>query len=85
MAKVNKPRRLDDGKWYYPPSEEVFAEVKLHSIDYYIEKRRAPFKEYVETREIFQLCKRSKLKRGSGHNKKFWWEQEELVDLNDFL
>ena len=29
------------------------------------------------------MCKRSKAKRGSGHNKRFWWEQEKLVDLND--
>ena len=85
MAKVNKPRKLDDGEWYYPPSEEVFAEVKMHSIDYYIEKRRTSIAEYVATRDVFKLCKRSKLKRGSGHNKRFWWEQEELVDLDDFV
>ena len=83
MAKVNKPRKLDDVEWYYPPSEDVFAEVKIHSIDHYIEKRRASIAEYVASREVFKMCKRSKLKRGSGHNKRLWWEQEKLVDLND--
>ena len=37
----------------------------------------------VASREGFKMCKRSKLKRGSGHNKRFWWEQEKLVNLND--
>ena len=55
----------------------------MHSIDHYIEKRRASIAEYVASREVFKMCRRSKLKRGSGHNKRLWWEQEKLVDLND--
>ena len=55
----------------------------MHSIDHYIEKWRASIAEYVASREVFKMCKRSKAKRGSGHNKRFWWEQEKLVDLND--
>ena len=37
MAKINKPRRLENREWYYPPSEAVFEEVGLHSIEHYIE------------------------------------------------
>ena len=37
MAKINKPKKLENGEWYYPPSEAVFEEVGLHSIEHYIE------------------------------------------------
>ena len=47
MAKINKPRKLDDGEWYYPPSEDVFAEVKVHSIDHYIEKQIQPIADSI--------------------------------------
>lgn len=40
----------------------------MHSIDHYIKKRRNSIAEYVGSREVFKLCKRSKAKRGSGHN-----------------
>ena len=81
MAKVNKPRKLEDGTWHYPPSKAVFEEVGLYTIEHYIEKRQNSIADFVATREIFKLCKRSKRNQGSGHLKGFWWEQR-VADLD---
>ena len=81
MAKEHRPRKLDTGEWYYPPSEAVLNEVKLYEIEHYIEKRRNSIADYVATRDIFQLCNESVRRRGTGHRKVFWWNQCVSDDL----
>ena len=75
MAKVNKPKKDENGRWKYPPSEDLFEEVGLLPIDQYIERQRNKVAEYVALRPVYEFCVGERRRQGTHHTKTFWWNQ----------
>ena len=46
----NKPRKVLDGMWVYPPLAEVKAEACLHEVETYISLRQNTVTQYIITR-----------------------------------
>ena len=75
----HKPCRQSDGTWTNPASEDVRAEVGLHTIKQYIRVRRNTVAQYIATRPIFELCTEAERKRGT-QPRQYWWEQPMDLD-----
>jgi hypothetical protein len=67
------PRRIN-GIWHYPPIAPTLEEAGLYTMKEYIERCRNTIAQYVATRPLHQLTQEASRKRGSPHNKVFWWE-----------
>ena len=83
MARTHKPRENDDGSWTYPASKDVLGEVGLHPIDHYIRVRRKSIIDFVASRPVYGMCMRAEVRRGTSHQRKWWWEQEMHFDEED--
>ena len=79
MARENTPQRGPDGKWSYPPTADVLAEVGLHTVEEYIVKRRQTIADYIVGRPILEACRGGTQKRGSARHQ-YWWEQPLALD-----
>ena len=66
-------RKLEDGTWEYPSSEEILEQNGLYTIQEYIQRRRDTINRYIRNRPIYTRC------IGShslvGRTKRFWWNQ----------
>ena len=79
MALEHKPRRQSNRTWTYPSSEDVRAEVGLHTIEHYNWIRRNTIAQYIATRPILELCTKAERKRGT-QPREYWWEQPMDLD-----
>ena len=52
----------------------------LHTIEYYVQVRRAPILQWVEDRHILKLCMEAERRRGTTP-RLYWWEQP--MDLDE--
>jgi hypothetical protein len=67
-------RRLPDGTWEYPPTEEVLNMCGLSNISTYIAQRKTRLlNRYAKPEsQIYNLCKRS-TPVGSSAHRQMWW------------
>ncbi len=82
MVREHKPRRQSDGTWTYPASEDVRAEVGLHTIEHYVWVRRITIAQHIATRPIFELCREAERKRGT-QPRQYWREQPMDLDATE--
>ena len=80
MAQENRPLRGQDGKWAYPRTEDVLAEVGLRPIKEYIRRRRETIAAWVRDRPLFRKCEEGTRRRGTTHHHLWWWEQPMELD-----
>ena len=75
--------RLDrrTNTWVIGDMEVVYELTSLKPIEHYLEKRQNKIAEYVATRPIYDLCRRSSRRRGSmDHRRIYWWTQPMVRD-----
>jgi hypothetical protein len=65
MAKIHMPHRAAHRQWINPPSDKVFEECGMHTIQHYIDVRQETIVQYVMNRSIFAECKEANQWRGS--------------------
>ena len=51
-----QPRWVLDGRWVYPPLEEVTEEAGLQEVDTYVARHHKTVTQYIATRSIMYLC-----------------------------
>ena len=74
-------RKLEDGTWEYPPSEEILEQAGLYTIQEYIQRRRDTITRYIRNRPIYTQCIRSHSLVGG--TKRFWWNQKQFCETNN--
>ena len=70
-----KPMRRDEGGSEYPPLTAAMDEVGFNETRIYIIKSQDMIAQYIVTRPILYLCKRS-VQRPTAWVYQRWWEQE---------
>ena len=63
-----------DGNWHCPPSAEVLMEVKMQTIEAYIQRRKDTILRFARTRPIYQEALQSSPIQGNGRQL-VWWNQ----------
>ena len=72
--------KMTGGTWKYPKTKTVLAAAGLHTIEYYVQVRRARILLWVEKRLILNLCRSAERRRGTTP-RLHWWEQP--MDLDE--
>ena len=67
-------RRQGGGIWEYPPLAEAMEEAGFEGIRNSVTRRRNTVAQYIATRPIMDLCKRSTRWPGARVSRR-WWEQ----------
>ena len=80
MARENRPLRGQDGKWTYPQTADVLAEVGLRPVAEYIRRRRDTIAAWVVDRPLFRECREGTRQRGTTHHHLWWWELPMTLD-----
>ena len=68
------------GSWKFPKKKTVLAAAGLHTIEHYVQVRRACILRWVEDRPILKLCREAERRRGTTPHL-YWWEQP--MDLDE--
>lgn len=63
-----------EDKWVYAPTEEVLRKAGLFPMSEYLSRRQRRCADYVASRPIAELCRKSKRKSGSSRFMR-WWDQ----------
>ena len=71
-----RPRRRQNGTYWYCPADEAMRICKLSPIQVYISRRRQTVLAYVMKRPICKLCKEVVQSTGTPIRTEFWWEQD---------
>ena len=59
-----KPRKVQDGGWIYPPLEDVMSEAGLKEVDTYVSQHQNTVAQYIATMPIMDLCLAAKQRPG---------------------
>ena len=68
------------GTWQFPKTKTVLAAAGLHTIEHYVQVRRARILRWVEDMPILKLCREVERRRGTTP-RLYWWEQP--IDLDE--
>ena len=68
------------GSWVFPKTKIVLAAAGVHTIEHYVQVRRARILRWVEDRPILKLCSEAERRRGTTP-RLYWWEQP--MDLDE--
>ena len=66
--------------WVFPKTKTVLEAAGLHTIEHYVQVRRARILRWVEDRPILKLCREAERRRGTTP-RLYWWEQP--MDLDE--
>ena len=72
------PRKVG-GSWKFPKTKTVLAAAGLHTIEHYVQVRRARIMRWVIDRAILKLCRLAERRRGTTP-RLYWWEQPMELD-----
>ena len=72
--------KITGGTWKYPKTKTVLAAAGLHTIEYYVQVRRARILRWVEDIPILKMCWSADRRRGTTP-RLHWWEQP--IELDD--
>ena len=72
--------KMTGGTWKYPKTKTVLAAAGLHTIEHYVQVRRARIMRWVIDRTILKLCRLAERRRGRTH-RLYWWEPP--MDLDE--
>ena len=72
--------KLIGGSWKFPKTKTVLAAAGLHTIEHYVQVRKARIMHWVIERPILKLCREAKTRRGTTP-RLYWWEQS--MDLDE--
>ena len=73
------PKKIG-GSWKFPKTKTVLVAASLHTIEPYVQVRRARILQWVEDRPILKLCWEAERRRGTTP-RLYWWEQP--MDLDE--
>ena len=73
------PKKIG-GSWKFPKTKTVLAAAGLHTIEHYVQVRRARTMRWVDDRPIQKLCREAERRRGTTP-RLYWWEQP--MDLEE--
>ena len=68
------------GSWKFPKTKTVLAAAGLHTIEHYVQVRRAHIMRWEIDRSILKLCREVERRRGTTP-RLYWWEQ--TMDLDE--
>ena len=68
------------GPWVFPKKKTVLAAAGLHTIEHYVQVRRARIMRWIIDRPILKLCREAERRRGTTP-RLYWWEQP--MDLDE--
>ena len=71
-----RPKRQQNGTYWYCPADEAMRICKLHPIQVYIAQRRQKVLAYVVKRLNYKLCREAVRSAGTPTRTKIWWEQD---------
>ena len=71
--------KMTGGTWKFPKTKALLNAAGLHTIEHYVQVRRARILRWVEDRPILNLC-RSKERRRGTTPRLYWWEQSMELD-----
>ena len=71
-----RPRRQENGTYWYYHADEVMKICKLFPIKVYIARRRQTILAYTKKRPIYKLCREAVRSAGTPTRTRFWWEQD---------
>ena len=71
--------KLVGGSWKFPKTNTVLATASLHTIEHYVQVRRAHIMRWVIDRPILKLCRMAERRRGTTP-RLYWWEQSMELD-----
>ena len=60
------------GSWVFPEIKTVLVAAGLHTIEHYVQVRRARILRWVEDRPILKLCREAEKRRGTTY-RLYWW------------
>ena len=72
--------KMTSGTWKYPKTKAVLKAAGLHTIEHYVQVRRARIMRWVIDRPILELCRSAERRRGTTP-RLYWWEQP--MDLDE--
>ena len=79
-AQDDRPAQARRGFVEVPEMKIVLATAGLHTIEHYVQVRRARIMRWVEDRPILKLCREVERRRGTT-SRLYWWEQP--MDLDE--
>ena len=68
------------GSWKFPKTKTVLVAAGLHTIEHYVQVRRARIMRWLIDRPILKLCRSAERRRGTT-SRLYWWEQP--MDLDE--
>lgn len=69
-----RPRRRNDGTWFYPPIKEALEAAGMFPMSDYIARRRRYLEAYSQDRPLLNICTNTHRLPGTPTGTKFWWE-----------
>ena len=76
-----KSQRTNNGMWSTPAAGEVLRESGMQKSNKYTGRRQGTVYQWVDQRNIFEMCAQEQGFEGGRQRRRSWWRQEALKEF----